>query len=90
MDYYSNYLNLPAIIINEVIGSLWLTIFILLILITWLCVKSNVSGQLTVMLNIAAILVLVSFDTGLTILYVLTVLFVGGVGYYIVAKLMNR
>lgn len=74
----NNYLDLENLIINEIVGSTLLFMFIIIILVAYLGIKTNLTGKTIIFLEIVAIsiysLVLGTFDFLIIIL-----LFVGSV-----------
>jgi len=85
----SNFLDFYDIYVNELVGDLWLFIFLGLILIWFLAAKNKLTTEVS-MLFVILFLAAIFAKTGLTILWVFTVLGVGLIFYYKLSKIIRQ
>lgn len=84
-----NFLDLYDIVVNELVGDIWLFIFGGLIVISYLAIKSKMPTQVSLMFAVLFLSAIFA-KTGLTILWVFTVLGVGLVFYYRLSKVIRQ
>ncbi len=84
----SKFLDLYDIWVNELIGDIWLTIFLGLIVLFFLAIRSKLPTEVSLMLAIIFLSAIFA-KTGLTILWVFTVLGVGLIFYYKISKVIR-
>ena len=82
----NNFLDLWDIWVNELIGSVWLFIFLGIIVISYLSVKSKLSIEVTIMLNLLFITIVFTKATGLSILWVFVLGAAALIFYYFYQK----
>lgn len=86
----TNYFNLE-ILFNELIGDIWLTMAIGLIIILIASIKYDMSWQVGSLFAIVWLMIIFSIATSaLLAVYALIVLFVGGAGYFMYQRKINR
>ena len=85
----SNFLDLWDIWVNELIGSVWLFIFLGIMIISYLSIKSKLSTEVTILLNILFITIIFA-KTNLIILWAFVVLGGGAFVYYINQKIIRQ
>ena len=83
-----NFLDLYDIWVNELVGDVWLFIFIGLIIMWYLAIKSKMSTEVSMLFAIIFLSAIFA-KTGLTILWVFTVLGVGILFYYKMSKIIG-
>lgn len=81
----SNFLDLWDIFVNELVGSVWIFIFISLAIIIYLGAKLKFSTEVTLLLS-ALFLMIVFAKTYMVILWVFILLGIGSLFYYIYQK----
>lgn len=86
----TNYFDMQDVLINELVGDLWLFLFIGLLLVVIIALKNRMPWQITSLLAIIWVSIVFAADTGLVILWVMAVLASGGLFYYGMSKLINR
>ena len=84
-----NFLDLHDIWINELGGDIWLFIFLGLIMIWFLAAKGKLTTEVSMLFAILFLSAIFS-KTGLTILWVFTVLGVGLIFYYKLSKIVRQ
>jgi len=86
----TNYFDLEEVLVNELIGDIWLFVFIGVIMIWLYSLKSKLPFQIPILLSIMWFAVCFSISTGtLLILWFMALLAVGGIFYYGISKLMR-
>ncbi|KKN26855.1 hypothetical protein LCGC14_0870600 [marine sediment metagenome] len=81
----SKFLDLWDIWVNELIGDVWLFIFLGVVVISYLSIKAKFSMQLTILLNIL-FLIIVFVKSNLVILWVFILLGIGIIFYFFYQK----
>ena len=81
-----NFLDLWDIWVNELIGSVWLFIFLGIIVISYLSIKAKFSLEVTIVMNIIFLTIVFTKAAGLSILWVFILLGVGAFFYYMYQK----
>ena len=84
-----NFLDLHDIFVNELIGDVWLFIFLGLIMIWFLAAKNKLTTEVSMLFAILFLSTIFS-KTGLTILWVFIVLGVGSLFYYKLLKIIRQ
>ncbi len=84
-----NFLDLYDIWVNELVGDVWIFIFLGLIVIWYLAIKSKMPTEVSVLFAIIFLSAIFA-KTGLTILWVFTVLGVGLIFYYKLSKIIRQ
>ena len=84
----SNFLDIWDILVNELVGDVWLFIFLGLIMIWFLAAKSKLTTEVS-MLFVILFLSAIFAKTGLTILWAFTILGVGALFYYKISKIIR-
>ena len=84
----SNFLDLYDIWVNELVGNIWLFVFLGLILIWFLAARSKLTTEVSMLFAIL-FLAAIFARTGLTTLWVFIVLGVGAMFYYKISKLIR-
>ena len=85
VDTFTNYLDLKDIIFNEIIGDIWLAIFIGLILIVMVSIKAKIpSKSITLLCSLWLMIVFIEF-TALTIIWKLLVLLISLIFFWAIA-----
>lgn len=87
--YEENYFDLYQVFVNEVIGDYWLAIILGFIIITFYCIKSKMPFELATMLCLLFSIVMFE-GTGQVIIWVYTVLAIGTIFYYNIAKAVDK
>ncbi len=82
------FLDIYDIWVNELIGNIWLAIFLGLIVIFFMTIRSKLPVQVSAMFSVL-FLAAIFAKTGLTTLWVFTVLGVGLVFYYRISKIIR-
>ena len=85
----SNFLDLYDIWVNELVGDVWLFIFLGLILIWFLAAKGKLTTEVSMLFAILFLAAIFS-KTGLTVLWAFTVLGVGLLFYYKMSKIIRQ
>ena len=85
----NNFLDFYDIWVNELVGDIWLFIFLGLILITFLAIKSKMPTEVSFMFSILFLAAIFS-KTGMTALWAFTVLAVGTIFYYKLSKIIRQ
>ncbi len=86
MVVMNNFLDLWDIWVNELIGSVWLFVFLGIVVISYLSIKVKFSLEVTIVLNVIFLMIVFSKATGLSILWVFILLGVGSLFYYFYQK----
>ena len=81
----SKFLDFWDIWVNELIGDVWLFIFLGVVVISYLSIKAKFSMQLTILLNIL-FLIIVFVKSNLVILWVFILLGIGIIFYFFYQK----
>ena len=84
-----HFLDLYDIWVNELVGDVWLFIFLGLILIWFLSARSKLTTEVSMLFAIL-FLAAIFAKTGLTVLWVFTVLGVGLIFYYKMSRIIRR
>ncbi len=84
-----NFLDLYDIWVNELVGDVWLFIFLGLIVIWYLAIKSKMSTEVSFLFAILFLSAMFA-KTGLTVLWVFIVLAVGMIFYYKLSKIVRQ
>jgi len=85
------YLDLQDVFINELVGDIWLFVFVGLILIWIFGLKAKIPLQALLSLNVVWVGVCFSAAYGeLLILWILLLLFVGFASYYMIMRVLER
>ncbi len=85
----SNFLDIWDIWVNELIGDPWLFIFLGLVVIFFLAIRSKIPTVVSMMFVILFLSAIFA-KTGLTVLWVFTVLGVGLLFYYKLSKIIRQ
>jgi len=85
----ANWLDLPNLFFNELIGNVWVGFFFGAIIITWMGVKSNIGGHALLGLNILWAFSVVSYIYNEMILVVIG-LMVALLYYGVMSKYITR
>ncbi len=83
-----NFLDFYDIWVNELVGDVWLFIFLGLIVIWYLAIKSKMPTEVSFLFAIIFLSAIFA-KTGLTILWVFTVLGAGLIFYYKISKIIR-
>lgn len=83
------FLDIWDIWVNELVGDVWLFIFLGLILIWFLAAKGKLTTEVSMLFAILFLAAIFS-KTGLTILWAFTVLGVGLLFYYKMSKIIRQ
>lgn len=87
----SAYFDLYDVWVNELVGDILLFVIVGLLVVIYLSIKTNMPYQLTILFSSLWVLVVFSVATEtLLIMYILTILVIGGGFYYIYSKLLRR
>ena len=86
---YNNYLDIWNIIVYEIVGSLWVTIIIGLVLIAYFTAKYAIPYQTSIALTILYLAVIVGLS-GQWGIWVMIGLFVGAWLFWIIGKAIRR
>jgi len=90
MVVMDNFLDIWDIFVNELIGSVWLFIFLGIVVISYLSIKSKFSMEITILLNILFLSIVFARATGLLILWVFILLGGGLMFYYFYQKTIRQ
>ena len=90
MVVMNNFLDLWDIWVNELIGSVWLFIFLGIIVISYLSIKAKFSLEITIIMNVIFLAIVFSKATGLSILWIFILLGVGVLFYYFYQKTIRQ
>ena len=80
-----NFLDLWDIWVNELVGDVWLFIFLGIIVISYLSIKAKLSMEVTILLNIL-FLTIIFARSNLVILWIFVLLGGGSMFYYFYQK----
>lgn len=90
MVVMDNFLDIWDIWVNELIGSVWLFIFLGIAVISFLSIKAKFSMEVTIILNVLFLMIVFAKATGLSVLWVFILLGVGGFFYYVYQKAIRH
>ena len=90
MVVMNNFLDLWDIWVNELIGSVWLFIFLGIVVISYLAIKANFTMEVTIIMNVIFLSIVFAKASGLNILWVFIILGVGGMFYYFYQKTIRQ
>lgn len=85
----TNYLNVYDVLINEVIGDIWLAVIVGIVLIVFASVNFKMPFQLTIMSCLLWLSIIFAANTGLTVIWVFVVMIAGLMFYYGITKLFR-
>lgn len=86
-----NWLDIWSILKYEIIGDLYLTIFICAIIIFVFCAKLNFNYQITTLIMVLFALVVSGMELGSTLtIYAYTVFFISIASYYLYSQAFKR
>ena len=85
---YNNFFDLN-IVVNEVVGSIILTLIIGLAIVWWFSTKNNAAGGLAILASLLLIIIF-SVTYSLTLFWILVLLFVGIVFYTVINHFINK
>ena len=83
-----NFLDLYDIWVNELVGDIWLFIFLGLVVLFFLAIRSKMPSEVSILFAILFLSAMFA-KTGMTILWVFTVLGVGLLFYYKLSKIIR-
>lgn len=86
----NNFFDLDNILVNEIVGSIWLFLFIGMIVILIVCIRNKIPYQVAILLCVIYTAAVVSNNMGLSIIWTLMVLVVGALFYYSQARVLRR
>lgn len=86
----ANYFDIWDIFINELVGNLWLFIFIGLLAITYFCIRKGIPIQVTLMLDIFFLAIVFSQANGLIIIWALIGMIASLLFYFYIARVQRR
>ena len=87
----SAYFDLEDIWINELVGDIWLFLFVGLIIIWFVSIKAKIPHEISIILSVFWIgVVFVSAFDAILIVWILTVAGVGFLFYYNLTKALKR
>ena len=87
----SNIFNLEDIIVNELVGDLWLTIILGLVLVLFVAIKVKMPMQVALMFSVLWLLIMFAgISTNLLVLWIFILLFAGVFAYYSVSRAFKR
>lgn len=86
----SAYFDIGDIFINELVGDINLFIILSLALLWWLAIKNKMPYQAPLLLSILWLSGIFIYNTGLEVIWVFVVLFVGAIFYYQISKILRR
>ena len=84
-----NFLDIWDIWVNELVGSVWLFIFLGIVVISYLSVKAKLSTEVTILLNVLFITIIFA-RSNLVILWAFILLGGGGMFYYFYQKTIRQ
>ncbi len=84
-----NFLDIWDIFVNELIGSVWLFIFLGIVVISYISVKAKLSMEITILLNIL-FLTIIFARSNLIILWAFILLGGGFMFYYFYQKAISE
>ena len=85
-----NFLDLHDVIFNELIGDIWLTIIIGLIVIFFLSIRFKMPFEQFIIFGVLWLSIMFAAYTGMIIIWVFIGLIIGLIFYYAMAKAMKR
>ncbi len=85
----SNFLDIWDIWVNELIGDVWLFVFLGIVVISYLSIKAKLSIEVTILLNLLFITILFA-KTNLIILWAFILLGGGLMFYYMYQKTIRQ
>lgn len=85
-----NFLDLWDIWVNELIGDVWLFIFLGIVVISYLSIKAKLSLEVTILLNILFLTIIFARATGLLALWTFILLGGGLMFYYFYQKAIKE
>lgn len=78
------------VFVNELVGSLILTVIIILVIIYLVSTKFQIPFPVTFMLSLLFLMIIVSYNTGMVLLWTMIVLLIGLILYYPISRFINR
>lgn len=86
----TQYFDLYQVLVNELVGDVWLSILLAFVLIMFLTIKLKMSMQLAVVFGLLFLSIMFAeVQGGFLIIWVFVVLFVGVLFYFTVSKAMG-
>ena len=85
----SNFFDLYDVFVNELVGDVWLSIILGLIVIWYLTIRLRMPYQLTVLFGLLYLAIFFA-ETKIILIWVFIVLFIGTMFYYGVSKTMRK
>jgi len=86
----TNYFDLKEVLINELVGTTTLFLFVGLVVILILALKSRMPWQPLSLLALTWVSIVFAANTNLIFIWVLVVLGASGLFYYGISRLLNR
>ena len=86
----SNYFDLEEIWVNELVGDVWLFVFVGIVMIWLVCIKSKTPFQIPMLLTVVWAAICFSIATNqLLILWFMAILIIGFMFYYNMSKILR-
>ena len=84
----NNFLDLWDIWVNELVGDVWLFIFLGLIIILYLSIRAKLSSEVTVLLSVLFLAIMFA-QTKFIIIWAFIILFIGGLFFFKYQKMIR-
>ena len=85
-----NFLDLWDIWVNELVGDVWLFIFLGIIIIAFISIKAKLPTEVTILLEMLFLIIVFAKATGLMVLWVFILLGAGLIFYYFYQKTIRQ
>ena len=85
-----NFLDLWDIWVNELVGDVWLFVFLGIVVIVYIAVKNKLSFEVATLLTILFLSIIFARATGLLVLWVFILLCGGALFYYYYQKIIKE
>jgi len=85
-----NFFDLFDLFVNELIGTLWLTVFLGAIVIYFMSIKMNLPHPMGLLFVMLWFMIMYAISGSLTILWIIPVLFAGTIFYQRIATAIKR
>jgi len=86
----TNYLDFRILYFNDLIGDVWLGILVGILLVVLWSLKNKMPLEVTIMFILLFLFIVFAEFTQLIIIWTLVGLFIGGLFYYVIKKMIER
>ncbi len=85
----TNVFDIYDVIVNELVGDVWLTVILGLLVVLIIAIKSNIPYQVSILFGLIWMIVMFS-ETNFMIIWVYVVLFAGTFFYYSLSRAFKK